>query len=550
MNQTIGLDRIEVIAVDDGSTDGSGRILDEYAARHRQVSAIHEPNSGGPGRPRNAGLDRAAGTYVFFLDGDDYLGPEALERLVAMAERNGSDIVLGKVVGVGGRKVYRHAGAFRRNADRVELEQVYRSSSVQKLFRRSLIERAGLRFREGLARGEDGDFMAALYPEAGTISVLADYDCYFLRQRPGSQTRVPERRDDLAEAIVRLEQDRMQVVAAHRKPGAGRDALMAKHLERLAWTFNRRWAALDADERRRVFDTGAEVARRWLTAGIQRRLPAWAAIRTWCLQHGLLGELEDIAMCPPHVAFRDPVVEGGRIFARYPHFRDGSGIPDAWFEITKRVIPVQHLVRAAVVGGRLELAGEAYLALVGGSTTIELRQWPRGATWRFPTTAVATPDLRDKIVAYPEAGFEVAIDLSAAQDGRPLSRGTWALRLVIETGSISRTVPLRARRREVLDQGQGDGAGIRGAGASSGLAAPGTLSVTPAHVVRLRIGHRRRATAWLERLETAYAGASRFVGRVIRSSPPGRRLRDAAERQSGVAARLIDASTPKRDDEL
>jgi poly(ribitol-phosphate) beta-N-acetylglucosaminyltransferase len=104
VGQTLGLERIELVAIDDGSTDGSGRILDEYAARFPQVVVIHEPNSGGPGRPRNLGIDRATGTYVFFLDADDYLGTEALERLVAMAERNESDIVLGKLVGVEGRR--------------------------------------------------------------------------------------------------------------------------------------------------------------------------------------------------------------------------------------------------------------------------------------------------------------------------------------------------------------------------------------------------------------------------------------------------------------
>ena len=87
INQTIGLDRLEVLAIDDGSTDGSGPLLDHYAEQYPQVRVFHEANSGGPGRPRNVGMDNAAGTYVFFLDADDYLGVEALERLVGMAEK-------------------------------------------------------------------------------------------------------------------------------------------------------------------------------------------------------------------------------------------------------------------------------------------------------------------------------------------------------------------------------------------------------------------------------------------------------------------------------
>jgi hypothetical protein len=54
----------------------------------------------------------------------------------------------------------------------------------------------------------------------------------------------------------------------------------------------------------------------------------------YCLERGLLAELEDIVAQPHRVAFGDPIVERGRIFARYPHFRDASGIPDRCFDIT------------------------------------------------------------------------------------------------------------------------------------------------------------------------------------------------------------------------
>ncbi|CAM5249626.1 glycosyltransferase [Streptomyces californicus] len=104
VEQTIGRDRLEIITVNDGSTDGTGDELERFAAQYPGLFQVfHQENSGGPSAPRNKGLDNARGKFVFFLDADDYLGAEALERMLAMAEKNNTDVVLGKMVGVNGR---------------------------------------------------------------------------------------------------------------------------------------------------------------------------------------------------------------------------------------------------------------------------------------------------------------------------------------------------------------------------------------------------------------------------------------------------------------
>lgn len=63
---------LEVLLVDDGSTDASGAICDEYAAQEERVTAVHQKN-GGLSAARNAGLERAQGTYLCFVDSDDFL---------------------------------------------------------------------------------------------------------------------------------------------------------------------------------------------------------------------------------------------------------------------------------------------------------------------------------------------------------------------------------------------------------------------------------------------------------------------------------------------
>jgi CDP-glycerol glycerophosphotransferase len=505
LGQTIGPARLEVIAVDDGSTDASGAILDEYAASQPNVTVVHQPNSGGPGGPRNVGLDRAASPYVFFLDADDYLGPEALERLVAMAERARSDIVIGKVVGVEGRRHYAEGGIFAESLERAPLSLVYRSGSVLKLFRRSFLARVGARMPEGLGGGEDGDLMARLFFEAAVVSIVADYDCYFARKRRGSQTLRVDTPDQVMAALQRVERERIGQVVARRRRGRARDRLLRRHMKWLARTFGRLWRSFEAPDRRRVFEVGAEIARRWSSDRIEASLPAWARLRIHCLRRGLLEELEDIVAWPPEAAFRPPLVEGRRLYARYPHFRDRAAIPDRCFEISREVRPEVRLLGVSLEHGVLHLEGEAFLRLVGGSTTVELRRWPVGAVLRFPTTQRATPLLNDRAVRYPEAGFELEVDLStAAAGGKPVGTGRWAVRLQIGTGVVLRATPIRVKQRGLASAAKAGRVG----------SSPARLYVGPARDLRIQVGRGSAVSAWLERVSAVLGRAARVLRRL------------------------------------
>jgi CDP-glycerol glycerophosphotransferase len=91
---------LEVIAVDDGSLDGSGALLDERAAGDPRLRVVHLPVPGGPGPARNAGLAAASGAYAWFVDGDDRLAPGALAA-VAPGLAAGPDVLL-----IGWARVY------------------------------------------------------------------------------------------------------------------------------------------------------------------------------------------------------------------------------------------------------------------------------------------------------------------------------------------------------------------------------------------------------------------------------------------------------------
>lgn len=85
---------IEVVAIDDGSTDGSGTILDTYAANKPQLRVIHTPNQGVTCARRTA-VEHSSGEWLFFLDSDDTIPPTALERLLGEAQATGADLVVG-----------------------------------------------------------------------------------------------------------------------------------------------------------------------------------------------------------------------------------------------------------------------------------------------------------------------------------------------------------------------------------------------------------------------------------------------------------------------
>ncbi len=181
--QSLGWERFEAIFVDDGSTDGTGDVLDAWAAGRPHAIVVHQDNHGWPGQPRNVALGIARGEYVQFVDQDDWLGDTALAELHAFATANSSDVVAGKMVGIS-RTV--PLAVFRRTTPRVEIgrEPIQDTQTPHKMFRRAFLDRIGLRFPEGKRRLEDHVFVTTAFLRADVVSVYADTDCYFHIARP------------------------------------------------------------------------------------------------------------------------------------------------------------------------------------------------------------------------------------------------------------------------------------------------------------------------------------------------------------------------------
>ena len=96
------LSDIELILVDDGSTDSSPTLCDQYAAQDRRVKVIHKPN-GRAASARNAGLRAASGEYVAFVDADDWISPDMYEKML----QTNADVTLCDYVRFQGEKLFR-----------------------------------------------------------------------------------------------------------------------------------------------------------------------------------------------------------------------------------------------------------------------------------------------------------------------------------------------------------------------------------------------------------------------------------------------------------
>ncbi len=90
-------DNIEFVIVDDGSTDGSGQIADNYAASDRRIKVIHQSN-GGLSAARNVGLENARGEYILFVDSDDRIEIPAVSNMLDRAAEEDADVVVGRIM--------------------------------------------------------------------------------------------------------------------------------------------------------------------------------------------------------------------------------------------------------------------------------------------------------------------------------------------------------------------------------------------------------------------------------------------------------------------
>lgn len=183
---------VEILLVDDGSPDRCPQLCDEWAAKDSRVRAIHKPN-GGLSDARNAGLDRARGAYVMFVDSDDFVDARIVADLYALLRQTGADVACGGIYAYkDGRHVPVYNEIIRTEADTFTgTEQLRHMLNSQtdcaawgKLYARAAI--GNHRFIKG-RYNEDVIFLFPLYATCRRVA----YTCrryYYYRDTAGSIT--------------------------------------------------------------------------------------------------------------------------------------------------------------------------------------------------------------------------------------------------------------------------------------------------------------------------------------------------------------------------
>ncbi|MBY5161216.1 glycosyltransferase family 2 protein [Salsipaludibacter albus] len=196
------LDDLEIIVVDDGSSDGSPGVITDYAARDpRIVPVLLEENSvGGVATAANAGLDRATGDYVGFADGDDLYDPEMFGKLLQAAVEADADLAMckyallddtdGSTAEAPEKRQWEQLAGRVHRLDRETTRQFLSFIAVpwRKIYRRSMLDDAAIRFPVGDYFYEDNPFHWFTVLTAESLVVVPEVLCYHRVERVG-QTR-------------------------------------------------------------------------------------------------------------------------------------------------------------------------------------------------------------------------------------------------------------------------------------------------------------------------------------------------------------------------
>src|SRR4051812_2248631 len=456
---------LEVVLVDDGATDGSVAICEEYVAKDERFKLVRQPNAG-LGAARNTGAREATGEFLAFLDSDDALPKHALRTLLRSLDRTGSDFATGNVFrfsrGDSSQAPF-VAKAFARSRPKTHITK-FRGLLVDriapnKLFRRSFWDRHKFAFPEGMTH-EDIPVILPAHFLASSVDVIAE-PTYLYRVREAGGLSITQRR--LEQKVL---MDRLAAVsyvsrflAKHRRR-AKRWYDASVVAEDLRYYLNvlphadDAYKALFAHEVNKFLDTISPKAFEPLMA-IER--VKWQLVR-----RRRLDELLDvIAFQRTRLDETVPVEIDGRFYGDYPYLDDDVvGVPRAAYELRQELTLAARLDSVRWEDDVAHIRGSAFITAIGAAeegfqelSIVALRagrfRWWRRVRRKVPWLGIRiktepehrpalTGETRQRLVDVGWAGFHATVSAAQLERLRFGRSEAWELYADVHAGKVSR----------------------------------------------------------------------------------------------------------------
>ncbi len=457
---------LRVIAVDDGSTDGSAEILRDFQRRYRhRMQIITQPNAG-LGAARNAALPHVKSTYLAFADSDDVVPRWGYRRMIDTLDQTRSDFVVGALNRLHGKAltvpkwVRELHGTDRLSTTIAEFpDMVYDCFAHNKVYRLDFFRRSGLHFTEGV-RYEDQIPSVQAYLAARTFDVLSDFT-YFWRIRE-SGTSITQSVGELDNLRDRLQVQR-QVKAI--LTDGGHDELRRIWLSRRVLGNDITLYTRDVDL---VDDEFYRLLREWITTLIGEddwtRLDAAnppKRVLGWLVAHGTRRQVEDFVTFERQNPGGYPTqFVDGAVVAELPYRGDPAvGVPDELYRVGPGQLTLQSSLRMMtwLDERRLQIQAWAYINLldlrqVHAITTVLVSNVATGEVREYPTTPrtdlAVTDRTKNSHLPYDLGGFQTTIDTADLRRPDDGGRGdivqagqlpaSWRVTVRVEAGGIIR----------------------------------------------------------------------------------------------------------------
>lgn len=446
-----GID-FEVILVDDGSTDISGDMAEEYARTHERFTCYHKEN-GGLSDARNYGIPFARGEYICFLDSDDIIVPGIYRDMLAAARRDDSDVVSCNVGRMNSQKAWPsplHAKAYDGTPTTTclsdSLQLLYDTTSWNKLYRREFFLQSGLEFPKGLLY-EDIPVIIPLYCLARRVSLVPRIG-YLWRIREGSNLSITQRNSETKNLADRLTVLGMvkDFFEKTNQSDAIRHAWQVKTLTIDLIAFINEMPAMSKEEAETFFDLLGAYVRDSIDQSAFEEIPVINREKISCLINRDLDGISAAIDYQKNGYYAVPVEEQeGRLLAVWPQESPCKSYPR---DITSEIVPGYRKVcisSTASRAGSMDLIGaiswhrvnmakgeqtySAYLRNNLTGTCVEIKAEPHELGWIDRSMGTKRDPLTNETRHYESLGygFKLIIDEETVAAVESEKSGIWSV---------------------------------------------------------------------------------------------------------------------------